>query len=223
MRCPNPNCRFNEVSGKKFCTKCGTPLVQVNSEPLQRRKCEKNGHIIPEGMVDCPFCPSPQNKPLIPRGQTRVLDKQQLPARKNIPHQASPSSNRGTMYGNAVEKAFVSGQNASDDARSPLIGFLYSFSANENGLHWPVRVGRINIGSAQGNDIALAYPTVSALHARIVIRRTPDELRIYIKDQESMNGTKVNDVEIFNENPILRNGDKITIGNIDLHLLLIDV
>ena len=131
------------------------------------------------------------------------------------------------MYGEVNQEARQSSplSNAlfvNQEANSPLVGFLYSFSINENGHHWPLRMGRMNIGSASDNDVVLSAPDISALHARIVVRKTPQETRIYIKDQESMNGTQVNDMEIFNGDPILYSGDKITIGNVELYLLLIN-
>ena len=111
---------------------------------------------------------------------------------------------------------------ASNQTNSPLVGFLYSFSNNSNGTYWPLRAGRISIGSLPSNDIVLTNGGISGIHAKLAIRSTADETRLYIRDQESMNGTQVNGQEIFNEQPNLFNNDTIQIGPVTLHLLLID-
>lgn len=48
MRCPS--CQHDNDDSKKFCTSCGAALGG--------RRCT-NGHTIPEGLTDCPFCPRP--------------------------------------------------------------------------------------------------------------------------------------------------------------------
>lgn len=52
MRCPS--CQHDNDDTKKFCTSCGAALGG--------RKCA-NGHTIPDGLTDCPFCPRPIRAP----------------------------------------------------------------------------------------------------------------------------------------------------------------
>lgn len=48
MRCSH--CNHDNDDSKAFCTKCGARLGG--------RKCQQ-GHTIPEGMTECPYCPRP--------------------------------------------------------------------------------------------------------------------------------------------------------------------
>lgn len=69
------------------------------------------------------------------------------------------------------------------------------------------------IGRSLGSDIRIDDPSVSRKHARIY-RKGAD---YFIKDLQSRNGTKINDVPALPDIPIkLHNGDRIKIGEVEL-------
>ena len=68
----------------------------------------------------------------------------------------------------------------------------------------------ISIGRTPGNDIVLDNKAVSRKHARIEF----DESSALIMDNDSMNGTFVNNQKITEE--VLKDNDQITIGKFDL-------
>jgi len=70
---------------------------------------------------------------------------------------------------------------------------------------------RISIGRTQDNDIVLDNKAVSRKHALIEF----DENSALILDNESLNGTFVNNQKITEE--VLKDNDQITIGKFNLH------
>jgi hypothetical protein len=105
---------------------------------------------------------------------------------------------------------------------SPLTGFLVSFSLDKNGMFWPIRYGRIRIGSDPQSDLYLPYPEVSGEHALVNVRDNKGTPRIWCSDANSMNGTLLNGEDIFNERPELANGDVLKIGPVELKLVLFE-
>jgi DNA-binding CsgD family transcriptional regulator len=72
----------------------------------------------------------------------------------------------------------------------------------------PLEAGRLTLGSAPANDLALtADPTLSRLHA--VLERY--EAGWCVRDLDSRNGTFVNGQRIWREHP-LRPGDELRVG-----------
>ncbi len=104
---------------------------------------------------------------------------------------------------------------------SPLAGFLVSFTRDPNGVFWPLRYGRTSIGCGADSDIVLDYPEVSGVHALLNIRDNKGSAKIWITDNNSMNGTAVNGEDIFNEKPDLSGGDVIRVGSVEMKLVLL--
>jgi hypothetical protein len=104
---------------------------------------------------------------------------------------------------------------------SPLAGFLVSFSGDANGAFWPLRMGRTRLGSGGDCDIQLTLEGISSQHANINVHDNKGQLKIWITDQDSMNGTRVNGDSIFNEKPDLSHGDVIGIGDVDMKIILL--
>jgi len=104
---------------------------------------------------------------------------------------------------------------------SPLAGFLVSFSTDENGIFWPLRYGRTSIGCGGDNEIVLASPEVSGQHAFINVRKGKDGPKIWLSDNNSMNGTMLDGEDIFNERPDLTTDSVVKIGAVEMRLILL--
>ena len=234
---------FND-SGEKFCTQCG--------EALERLVCT-NGHPIPAGLTDCPYCPKQPlgrsgtvvepvlagsttgpwgNDGAKPASGTVVVPPGQLPAGGGT---ASAPAAAPRAAGGSRRTIVVSADEglpaASDSARSlagmvpntgqsPLVGFLVSFSADSNGIFWPLRYGRTTLGSNADSDIVLAFPEVSGAHAQINVRDNKGVPKIWLSDNNTTNGTKLNGDDIFTNRPDLSNKDKIGIGPLEMRVVL---
>lgn len=106
------------------------------------------------------------------------------------------------------------GRAAANERR--MVGVLYSVSRMIKGEIFPVYEGMNNIGSGSNNEIILSEATVSNVHASLsaVYTDFPDEkYEIYIRDNESDNGTYVSEREVLygehevGENDVIRIGD----------------
>ena len=106
----------------------------------------------------------------------------------------------------------------------PILGFLYSISRTLTGEFWPLQQGRNSLGLAPTSDVILPEITVSSTHAFLTIQQNTStgQIKAYIRDAESTNGTKLNGDTIFLETVQCNTGDIITIGNYDLLFILID-
>ncbi len=130
----------------------------------------------------------------------------------------SPGEQEASLSGAGVA---ASGRVMSNVGGSPLAGFLVSFSTDENGVFWPLRYGRTSIGCAEGNDIVLTSPEVSGEHAFINIRKGKAGPKIWLSDNNSMNGTMLDGEDIFNERPDLVMNSVIQIGAVEMRLILL--
>jgi hypothetical protein len=239
MQCPKCN-HFNDT-GTAFCTDCG--------EAIAKRKC-KNGHVIAAGLTECPFCPkktmmaSPPPPPAAQGGRkgTMVVGVEQLPTvdapasphlttTSNPPAPSGSPKGRGKTMVVSPDAVRPKGEQADpsksladwvpNTGEAPLVGFLVSFTTDPNGIFWPLRFGRTTIGSGSDNDICLNFPDVSGVHAMLNIRSNKKTSKIWISDNNSMNGTAINDEDIFNERPDVKAGDLIQIGGIEMRLVLV--
>ena len=97
-----------------------------------------------------------------------------------------------------------------------LVGVLYSFTGDTNGVIWPVRYGKTIIGAESGCDVELPYHQVSRQHCQVIARPGQGEAHIVrLMDLGSTNGTILNDVDIQHQ-PDVGHGDRIRVGPIEL-------
>ncbi len=82
---------------------------------------------------------------------------------------------------------------------------------------WPLLKPKIRIGRGPENDMVLAHPSVSRLHAEI--ERTADG-NWQLADLDSRNGTRVNGVAVARRR--LREGDLVSFGDVTLRFTLIE-
>jgi pSer/pThr/pTyr-binding forkhead associated (FHA) protein len=77
-----------------------------------------------------------------------------------------------------------------------------------------LRGNSILVGRREGSTIEISDDSVSGRHAVV----TATAGRFMIRDLGSTNGTKINGVNVAES--ILKNGDRVTFGNIDAMFLL---
>lgn len=74
-------------------------------------------------------------------------------------------------------------------------------------------IKKITVGRASIHDIIIKEPTISKFHAYFQV---DEEQNYYLVDNDSTNGTKLNDKDIASNNFILlKDSDKITFSNIN--------
>lgn len=72
----------------------------------------------------------------------------------------------------------------------------------------------VMLGRSPSNDIVLTHPSVSKLHARLLLEGSVTKLR----DADSSNGTWLNDAKLSGEDLPLSDGDIVRLG--DVHLFV---
>ena len=95
--------------------------------------------------------------------------------------------------------------------KGKIIGWLITYSKNQNGVDFRLYAGFNRIGAHPACDIVVDDDTVSGSHALIVYR----DGRCMIKDELSRNGTYLNGVDVT-ESKQLENYDQIRVGNTTL-------
>jgi hypothetical protein len=95
--------------------------------------------------------------------------------------------------------------------KGKIIGWLITYSKNQNGVDFRLYAGFNRIGAHPACDIVVDDDTVSGSHALIVYR----DGRCMIKDELSRNGTYLNGVDVTESKP-LQNYDQIRVGNTTL-------
>ena len=92
--------------------------------------------------------------------------------------------------------------------RRKLVGWLVSYTLDDMGMDFKLYEGRNIIGRDLDCQITIADKTVSGKHALILFRAG----KYSISDQQSTQGTFVNDEDINLEPRYLKDGDMIRIG-----------
>jgi diguanylate cyclase (GGDEF)-like protein len=90
--------------------------------------------------------------------------------------------------------------------RKPKDACLVVIYGQDLGRKYNITGGEITVGRATSNDICLSQDAVSRVHARLII----DEQGVRLRDNESTNGTYVNDNKIHEA--YLQDGDLVKIG-----------
>ena len=91
---------------------------------------------------------------------------------------------------------------------------LFILSEQMRGTAFSLSLDKYTIGRADSCDICIADPTISGKHCTLV---KLDDDSYAIRDENSTNGTKVNDQQVSSEDSIkLKNGDLLQIGGIEI-------
>lgn len=116
----------------------------------------------------------------------------------------------------------VSGQQVNS---KPVVGFLFSVSRTPAGEYWPLHVGLNTIGRTADCDVCLNEATVTAEHAKLVVRvmKNPEKTICSLQDSASTCGSMINGNSLGFDPVECHNGDIITIGeHYQLYLILVD-
>ena len=174
-----------------------------------------NGHYYNEQLSDCPYCPKLQNTqiPNVVNDDKTVIhhtgggdnsDKTQI---FTPPATANEGSLDKTRIVNAPEHQPIIQLGQARNSRK-LVGWLVSYTIDDNGVDFKLFEGRNSIGADAGNDIVLANDaSISSKHLTILFRLGTFKY----KDELSTNGTFINDVIADEGN--LADGDMIKLGN----------
>ncbi|UPT65262.1 MAG: FHA domain-containing protein [Sphingobacteriales bacterium JAD_PAG50586_3] len=175
-----------------------------------------NGHYYSESLSDCPYCPKTQNTqiPNVVNDDKTVIhsagnengnsDKTQI---FTPPATANEGSLDKTRIVNAKQQTSINHLEPQKNARK-LVGWLVSYTIDENGIDFKLFEGRNSIGADNGNDIVLPNDSsISSKHLTILFRLGTFKY----KDELSTNGTFINDVIADEGN--LADGDMIKLGN----------
>jgi hypothetical protein len=98
-----------------------------------------------------------------------------------------------------------------DYGKTKLVGWLVSFTKDPAGNDYRIREGRNVIGSDVHCDIQIPNDrSVSGIHAIIMCR----DGKVYIRDNDSMNGTFVEDADIFGKGSVqIEDKTRIRLGD----------
>ena len=91
---------------------------------------------------------------------------------------------------------------------------LFILSEQMRGTAFSLTLDKYTIGRSDSCDICIADPTISGKHCTLV---KLDDNSYAIRDDNSTNGTKVNDQQVSSEDSIkLKNGDILQVGGIEI-------
>jgi hypothetical protein len=192
------------------------------------KKCP-NGHYYDASLSACPYCPSAnagnnsqKTQPYVaggdddgktqpyfeggfgdPSSQRTIVD---------APFASGAAS--GTPSSDANKTQFFDG--APEDGTQPqkrnfrkLVGWLVSYTIDESGVDFRLYEGRNVIGRDSDCQIVIPDMSVTGRHAILLFRNG----KYSITDQQSSNGTYVNDEDIELEPRYIQDGDIIRIGD----------
>lgn len=195
------------------------------------KKCP-NGHYYDSSLSACPYCPTAstnngqsQKTEAYPGGYgddngktipyfegaagTMVdnanLQKTMVDAPEVISVQPSAAANKTQFFGDAEEG---SKETQKRDFRK-LVGWLVSYTIDESGVDFKLYEGRNIIGRDSDCQIVIPDGAVTGKHAILLYRNG----KYSITDQQSSNGTYVNDEDIELDPKYIHDGDIIRVGD----------
>lgn len=181
------------------------------------KKC-KHGHFYPASRSECPHCndisikPKPEsmhtsnddNKTTIIVGQPKEGNDETKIIKKDG---GNTTSDRTVIY--------REGENPKESPKQgstrKLVGWLVSYTLDENGIDFKLFEGKNNLGRGTNNDIKIFNDSqLSSHHATILFRSGS----FFVKDEMSANPSFLNGEEIPPASAKqLNDGDKLKFGN----------
>lgn len=172
-----------------------------------------NGHYYNASLSDCPYCPKAQNTqiPSVVNDDKTIIHHAGNEGNSDKTQLFTPPANEGnldkTRIVNAPEHQPIIQLGQARNNRK-LVGWLVSYTIDENGVDFKLFEGRNSIGADSGNDIVIANDSsISSKHLTILFRLGTFKY----KDELSTNGTFIN--EQIGDEGNLADGDTIKLGN----------
>ena len=103
-----------------------------------------------------------------------------------------------------------------------LVGFLVTFQNEPNGVFWPIRSGRMQLGRSGGErvDVPLGDASASSKHATVTA--DPSTGQAFVQDDGSRNGTYLNEQKLPPSDPRqLHDNDRLRLGSTTLVVKLL--
>lgn len=201
-------CKHDNNSSAAYCKNCGSPL--------KSHKTCKSGHNYDASLNECPYCPSPNTM----GSQETLIDSGHSASDKTMISPSKPRlnpQNMGQSHNSDKTMIFTPGaSSAPAPGKRKLVGWLVTFDLDPAGNDFRLTVGKHKIGRGSNNEVMINQQGVSESHATLLYRAG----RFLLKDELSVNGTFVNG-EMAEDTIELFNGDIITVGAIDLKLIII--
>ena len=185
-----------------------TMVMGPGTNPLADAAPRKTQVLTPEKRGVAPK-PTPVEVP--PPGERRPAARTAYFAPNQNPLSKNPLSKKSVPEGSATL--------APRPERRKLRGWVASSDFDPLGQSWELGEGRNFLGR-EASDCAVVLdrdPTVSRKHAVIMIRPS----QVYVRDQDSEYGTRVNGQEIGMESQELHDGDTLTICGYTLTIKLL--
>jgi pSer/pThr/pTyr-binding forkhead associated (FHA) protein len=103
-----------------------------------------------------------------------------------------------------------------------LVGFLVTFQNEANGIFWPIRSGRTQIGRAGSDRIDVGINDASASSKHATVSADPSTGQAYVQDEGSRNGTFLNEQKLSSgEQRQLHDNDRLRLGSTTLVVKLL--
>jgi len=164
------------------------------------KKCKENGHKYDSAEYqNCPYCP---DKTVVMDTQSATTNDDETIDKTEV--MSTPSVDKTVIHKPVVEES-ASSSKGSIGRR--LVGWLVSFTWNNEGQDYQLREGKTLIGADSKCDIVVGDSEVSGHHATILYRGE----KFKIKDEFSTNGTRIDGEEIDDQVELV-DGNVITIG-----------
>jgi hypothetical protein len=103
-----------------------------------------------------------------------------------------------------------------------LVGFLVTFQNEPNGVFWPIRSGRTQLGRAGSDKVDIGINDASASSKHASVSADPSTGQAYVQDDGSRNGTFLNEQKLPpGEQRQLHDNDRLRLGSTTLVIKLL--
>jgi hypothetical protein len=218
MNCPK--CNSSNKPSASYCLQCGFRLAKSGSTAVPEAPSGGRSDGRKKTMVMTPASNPLTDAPV--RKKTEVLTpEKRTPATPAVP--AAPSGRKPaaktTFFGPGQNPLAGGGPAPKAIDRRKLRGFAATFDFDPLGHSFLLTEGRNVLGRdpVECSIVLDKDPTVSRRHAVIMAR--PGQ--VYVKDQDSEYGTRVNGQEIGMEGKALNDGDTLTLCGYSLTIKLL--
>lgn len=103
-----------------------------------------------------------------------------------------------------------------------LVGFLVTFQNEPNGVFWPIRSGRTQLGRAGSDKVDIGINDASASSKHASVSADPSTGQAFVQDDGSRNGTFLNEQKLNpGEQRQLHDNDRLRLGSTTLVIKLL--